>query len=221
MKIDVKGAVVQDSDAWIYEWLGMSFCSPSNVQRALAEADGGTVDVEINSGGGDIFAASEIYTALRNYRGELRIHVTGMAGSAASVIACAGKSDISPTAMVMVHNVSSGGADGDYHVKDKESEILRKANEAIAAAYTEKTGMSREDALAMMDRETWMTAADAVKAGLIDEIAQPPGIQLSAAAGGLLPPETIRRIRNTVKSPAARRAQAEIDILRLKGEQTQ
>lgn len=217
MRIEVKGAIVSDSDAWIYDFLGMSCCSPKKVNKALSEAAGTEVDVYINSTGGSIFAGSEIYSALRGYKGKVMIHVVGTAASAASVIACAGESDISPTAMVMVHNVSSGGAEGDYHVKDKESEILRKANEAIAAAYIEKTGMKKEDALAMMDRETWMTAEDAVKVGLIDRIAEPAAMNMVAAAGNVLPAEAIEKLRNTLKSPEAR-WQAQLDLLRLKGE---
>lgn len=217
MRIEVKGAIVSDSDAWIYDFLGMSCCSPKKVNKALSEAAGTEVDVYINSTGGSIFAGSEIYSALRGYKGKVMIHVVGTAASAASVIACAGESDISPTAMVMVHNVSSGGAAGDYHVKDKESEILRKANEAIAAAYIEKTGMKKEDALAMMDRETWMTAEDAVKVGLIDRIAEPAAMNMVAAAGNVLPAEAIEKLRNTLKSPEAR-WQAQLDLLRLKGE---
>lgn len=88
-----------------------------------------------------------------------------MAASAASVIACGGDSDISPTAMLMVHNVSAESS-GDYHQMDKTSNVLKKANQAMAAAYVEKTGMKESDALAMMENETWLTAADAVKKAL-------------------------------------------------------
>lgn len=202
MRIDVKGTIVSDSDAWIYDWFGIECCNPRKVNEAITKANGSALDVYINSGGGSIFAGSEIYSALRGYSGQVKIHVVGIAASAASVIACAGRSDISPTAMLMVHNVSSAGASGDYHVMDKESETLKKANETIAAAYVEKTGMSMKDALAMMDKETWMSAQDAVKAGLIDEISEPKNMNLTAAVGcEILPYEVIEKIRNTVKNP--------------------
>ena len=142
------------------------------------------------------------------------------AGSAASVIACAGWCDMSPTAMMMVHNVSAG-ASGDYHDMERCAETLKKANAAMAAAYVAKTGMSEADALAMMDRETWMTAQDALDKKLVDAIAEPAPTALSmtaAAEGCLLSAETVERIRNTVKSPAARKLAAEIEIWKVKGE---
>ena len=220
MKINIMGAIVPNDDAWVYAYLDMQCCSPALVADALAEAAGQNVDVYINSGGGDIFAGSEIYAALRAYTGQLRLHVVGLAGSAASVIACAGWCDMSPTAMMMVHNVSAG-ASGDYHDMERCAETLKKANAAMAAAYVAKTGMSEADALAMMDKETWMTAQDALDKKLVDAIAEPAPTALSmtaAAEGCLLSAETVERIRNTVKSPAARKLAAEIEILKLKGE---
>ena len=220
MKIDVKGDVVSNDDEWVYDWLGYDCASPRKVLSALDKAAGQPLDVYINSGGGDIFAGSEIYEALRGYRGQAHIHVVGVAASAASVIACARESDIAPTGLVMVHNVSSG-AQGDYHAMDKSSEILKKANRSIAAAYVAKTGKPEEDVLAMMDRETWMTAQDAVDAGLIDAVSTPGA--LVAAGPGTIPRAVIDKIKDTVKNPfsggddARRRAQAKMELLELKG----
>lgn len=225
MKIDVKGTIVSDSDAWIYEWFGIAVCNPQKVNEIIAKANGETLDVYINSGGGSIFAGSEIYSSLRAYNGGVKIHVVGLAASAASVIACAGQSDISPTAMLMVHNVSSY-AEGDYRDMDKQSDILKKANETIAAAYVAKTGMTEAEALALMDDETWLSAKDAVAKGLIDKIAEPQNVQLVASFGStLLPPEVIERVRNTVKNPLEnkadifihKKAQAKLNLLKLGG----
>ena len=152
MRIDVKGTIVSNDDKWIYEWFEMDATCPNDVNKLIDQANGEPLEVYINSGGGDIFAGSEIYSALRSYKGEVNIHVVGIAASAASVIACAGKSDITPTAMFLVHNVS-GSAQGDYHVMDKSSDVLQTANRSIAAAYIAKTGMSEQEALAMMDQK--------------------------------------------------------------------
>lgn len=199
MKIDVKGVIIPNDDAWIYEWFEIDHTNPAKVESALAEAGGEDVDVEINSGGGDVFAGSEIYSAIRAYEGKVKIHVTGIAASAASVIAMAGDSDISPTAQMMLHNVSMMQS-GDYHDHDKASEILQTANKAVAAAYVEKTGMEEKDALKLMDKESWLTAAQAVEYGLIDEIAQSKqtgSAQLVAAFGAnILPAKLINEMRN-------------------------
>lgn len=202
MKINIKGPIVSNNCAWIYEYFGDEHVAPKKVIEALAEANGEDVDIEINSGGGDVFAGSEIYSAIRAYTGKVNIHVVGLAASAASVIACAGKSDMAPTAQMMVHNVSTYSA-GDYHDMDKAADMLRQANRAIAAAYVEKSGMSEQDALDLMDAETWITAKDAVDYGLIDSIAEsknsdPDGnvnFSLAASVGGMLPPSVINKMQ--------------------------
>lgn len=202
MKIDIKGAIVPNDDAWIYDWFGETYTSPKNVSAALEEANGEDVDIEINSGGGDVFAGSEIYAAIRAYPGTVNIHVVGLAASAASVIACAAKSDIAPTAQMMVHNVSTWAA-GNYHDMDHASSMLKQANRAIAAAYVEKSGMSEKDALDLMDAETWITAQDAVDYGLIDKIAgsqnsvqdEDASVRLAASVGGMLPPSVINKMQ--------------------------
>lgn len=171
MKINIKGTIVNTEDSWIYDLFEIENTNPKMVADKIEEAGGEDLDIYINSGGGDVFSASEIYSAIREYSGAVHIHVTGLAASAASVIACASDSDIAPTAQLMVHNVSTS-ASGNYHDMDKASEDLKKADRAIAQAYRDKTGMSEADALELMDSETWITADDAVTYGLIDRIAE-------------------------------------------------
>lgn len=224
MRIDVKGTIVSNDDKWIYDLFEWDATCPNDVIKAIDQANGESLEVYINSGGGDIFAGSEIYSALRSYQGEVNIHVVGFAASAASVIACAGKSDISPTAMVMVHNVSSI-ARGDYHVMDKSSDILQTANKSIAAAYMAKTGMSEKESLTMMDQETWLTAQQAVDKGLIDKIAENQNLKLVAAyQTPLIPQSVIDKVRNIVKNPLneagvfmPEKAQAKLNLLKLGG----
>lgn len=220
LRIDIKGIIVPNDDAEIYDWLGMENTCPGQVGRLIEQAGGENIDVYIDSGGGDIFAGSDIYSALRSCKGEVKIHVIGLAASAASVIACAAKSDISPTAMIMVHNVS-GTASGDYRQMDKTSEILKKANKAIAGAYMHKTGMSEEEALSMMDKETWLTAAEAVEKGLIDEISEERGLLMTAAVSNMLPRQAVLKIKNLVHCPPENNGadflHAKLKLLKLKG----
>lgn len=206
MKIDVKGVIVPNNDAWIYDLFDVENTSPGKVAKAIEDANGEDLDIYINSGGGDVFAGSEIYSAIRAYTGKVHIHVTGIAASAASVIACAGDSDISPTAQIMVHNVSTY-ADGNYRDMKHASNVLRQADRAIASAYMAKSGMSEKDALDLMDAESWLTAQDAVEYGLIDRIAENQNAQpesdsgmpnangLAASVGGLLPPSVISKMQ--------------------------
>lgn len=199
MRIDVKGTIIPNDYAWIYKYLEMDGTCPKYVDERISEANGEPLDVYIDSGGGDIFAGSAIYSALRSYKGEVNIHVVGLAASAASVIACAGKSDIAPTAMIMVHNVSAT-SNGDYHDMDKSSDTLKKANRAIASAYVEKTGMSEAEALDLMDGTTWMCASEAVERGLIDRIAEKEISPIAASVSGLLPQTAINKLKNVIKN---------------------
>ena len=193
MRIDVRGTIIPNDDQWIYDWFEIEATSPKIVNDAIANANGDRLDVYINSGGGDVFSGSEIYSALREYSGTVKIHVVGIAASAASVIACAAECEMSPTAQMMVHNVSSC-THGDYHDMDKMSEILQKANETIAAAYMAKSGMSKQEALDMMDKETWLSAEDALKLGLVDEISGSKNLQLVAGIENIIPRSVIDKM---------------------------
>jgi len=221
MRIDVKGVIIPNDDKWVYDWFEMDSTSPKQIIDALESANGQDIDVYIDSGGGDVFAGSNIYSALRSYHGKVNIHIVGLAASAASVIACAGHSDIAPTAMMMIHNVSSM-ARGDYHAMDKESEILKKANEAVSAAYMAKCGISQQEALAMMDKESWLTAEECVNLGLVDEIAVCQNLQLVASESGVLPKAVIEKIKNAIQgsgvNPAFCFEKEKLNLLKLKGE---
>ena len=213
MRIDIKGDIISNDDKWIYEWFEMDATCPKDVLKAIEEANGDRLDVYINSGGGDISAGSEIYAALQAYTGQVFIHVVGYACSAASVIACAGHSDMVRTGLFMYHNVS-GGFRGDHRAMTKGAEILQTANRAIAAAYREKTGKSEKELLEAMDAETWMTAEDAVAMGFIDEIAESQNLKLSASASGSLPAGVVDKVRNLIKAPFSQLN--ELEALRIK-----
>lgn len=220
-KIEVKGTIVGNADKWIYEWFGMDATCPKDVNAAISEANGEPLLVEINSGGGDVFAGSEIYTALKAYAGTVEINIVGLAASAASVIAQAGHSRISPTALFMVHNVS-GSAAGDFRDMQQEAEILQTANKAVAAAYLEKTGKSMEELLGIMDAETWMDAQKAVEYGFVDEVMFASAPTLTNGIG-VLPAQTIHKLKDLLPARGEENAEvktvtAKLKLLRLKGE---
>ena len=169
MKIDVKGPVVPNAHKPVYDYYGIQCVCPADVQASLDAANGEPVVVYINSGGGDVFAGAEIYTALMDYPGDVELQIVGLAASAASVIAMARRCVISPVGQIMVHNVSSA-AEGDYRAMHHTGDVLDNANDALANAYMRKSGLPREKIRQMMDEETWLTAPAALKAGLVDEI---------------------------------------------------
>lgn len=169
-QIDIKGDVVSNDVGEFYEWFGMSSTYPSKVQRAIANDEDDEITLNIASNGGDVFAASEIYTMLKDSGKTVTVNIQGLAASAASVIAMAGNTvRMSPTSQMMIHKalVSTVGNSDDL---EHESGVLNSIDESIAAAYELKTGLSQTDILQMMSNETWMNAKVAVDKGFADEI---------------------------------------------------
>ncbi|WP_291683760.1 ATP-dependent Clp protease proteolytic subunit [Blautia sp.] len=104
--VKINGDIVRNEDKWIYDWFDMEATCPKDVTAAVEGAkDGEEIEVLINSGGGDVLAGQEIYTTLLG-KDNVTIKIQSLAGSAAGVVAMAGKSQISPVAMLMIHNVS-------------------------------------------------------------------------------------------------------------------
>lgn len=167
MRVNIKGAIVSNNDKWIYDMLDMDATSPKDVIDALPSSNE-DIEVIINSGGGDVFSGSEIYTALKAYQGNVNVKVVGIAASAASVIAMAGSSiEMSPTSQMMIHNASSI-AMGDNREMQTAFNMLTSANQAIANAYIAKTGKSEQEIVDLMNDETWFSADAAVEQGFAD-----------------------------------------------------
>ena len=130
----------------------------------------GDITVWINSPGGDVFAASQIYNMLKEYPGNVTVKIDGLAASAASVIAMAGsKVMMSPVSMLMAHNPMTM-AFGDAVEMEKAIAMLSEVKESIINAYELKTGLSRTKISHFMDAETWFNAKKAVELGFADDI---------------------------------------------------
>ena len=133
-------------------------------------AGSGPITIWISSPGGDCIAASQIYSMLMDYKGDITVKIDGIAASAASVIAMAGtKVLMAPTAVMMVHNPATM-AFGDHFEMEKAIEMLSEVKESIINAYEIKTGLPRKQLAKMMDNTTWMNANKAVEFGFADDI---------------------------------------------------
>lgn len=134
------------------------------------DACSGPINVWINSPGGDVYAAAQIYNMLRDYKDHVTVKIDGLAASAASVIAVAGDTVlISPVGMMMIHNpatIAMGNAADMEHAIT----MLNEVKEAILNAYVDKTGLSRNKLSKMMDDETWFNAKKAVELGFADKV---------------------------------------------------
>jgi ATP-dependent Clp protease protease subunit len=207
LKIPIKGVIVSNDDKWIYEWFGFEATSPNDVTELIKTAGKEDLEVEINSGGGDVYAGSEIYTALMSYKGKVIIDIVGVAASAAGVIAMAGRpTRISPTAQLMLHNVMAGDY-GDYRVLQHGAEIIKNYNISIANAYRLKSGMEENKLLELMDAGgsinygTWLNAQQALENKFVDEIMFDTGKKLAASTSfsGSIPPGVINKLKSHFK----------------------
>jgi ATP-dependent protease ClpP protease subunit len=138
----------------------------------------GTIHLRINSPGGDVFAAQAISQAIRDTKAKVVAHIDGYAASAATVIATAADEvEISDGGFYMIHNAWTFAVGNSSDMKATAA-LLDKVDGTLAAQYAKKSGMPLDEVKAAMDAETWYTADEAVKAGLVDRIA--PGAKVDA-----------------------------------------
>ncbi|AIL11288.1 TPA: head maturation protease, ClpP-related [Streptococcus pyogenes] len=169
-RINLKGPLIANNSQEVYDYYGMEAASAKSIIEKLPE-DNSDIILEVNSNGGLVTVGSEIYTALRNYKGKVTAEITGMAASAASVaVMGADKVVMSPTAQMMVHKALFNWVSGNSDDLDKASNALKSSDKAIVNAYVAKTGLSEDEIMDLMRNETFMSAQDAVEKGFADEV---------------------------------------------------
>ena len=158
----IDGVIAEES------WLDDEI-TPKQFKSELISGSG-DITLWINSPGGDVFAASQIYNMLMDYKENVTVKIDGLAASAASVIAMAGTRVLmSPVSQIMVHNPMTV-AIGNAEEMSKAIKMLSEIKESIINAYEIKTNLSRDEISKMMDSECWMNAKKAVELGFADEI---------------------------------------------------
>ena len=156
------GYIAQDS------WFDYDI-TPKQFKSELTNSEGDIV-VWLNSPGGDVFAASQIYNMLKEYNGKVTVKIDGIAASAASVIAMAGGEILmSPVAMMMIHNPATV-IFGEASDLQSGIDMLSEVKESIINAYEQKTSLPRNKISKMMDAETWFSAQKAVELGFADKV---------------------------------------------------
>lgn len=145
--------------------------TPQQFKNDLDELGGiSSLNIYINSGGGDVFAGQAIHSMLKRHKAYKTVYIDGLAASIASVIAMAGDKIIMPkNASMMIHNAWTLVA-GNKDDLRKMADDMEKIDAGIIATYTEKTGLEENEIVLLMDAETWFTADEAVKKGFADEI---------------------------------------------------
>lgn len=148
-------------------WTGEGV-TDKRIAAALRGMGGKDVEVLINSPGGNLFQGLAIYNLLREYEGKVTVKILGVAASAASfIVMAADEIQVARTGFYMIHN-SQVWAAGDRNALAEVADWLKPFDLAMADIYAQRTGLAVADLVEMMDRETWLTATEAVAQGFAD-----------------------------------------------------
>jgi ATP-dependent Clp endopeptidase proteolytic subunit ClpP len=170
-KIEVKALAADTAEILIYDEIGYWGVTAQDFKTALDGITASTINVRINSPGGDVFDGLAIYNSLKAHPATINTFVDGWAASAASFIMLAGDTvSMAENSMAMIHkawSVGIGNADDMLALNG----VLNKIDAQIAGMYAAKTGKTPDECLAAMAAETWFTAAEAKEFGLVDAVA--------------------------------------------------
>ena len=173
-RIKLSGTVVSNDSAAIYRYFGFQVIAPRDVSHAVDECpEDEELVLEINSGGGSVYAGFEIYNILRSCSRKTKAEVFSIAASAASIIAVACDTVLmSPVSNMMIHRSALRRASGNAETMEQAAQMLNTIDETMLNAYEEKVGdkSSRTKLRHMIENETFLTAEQAVNCGLADGI---------------------------------------------------
>lgn len=137
-----------------------------------AIGDVSTINVRINSAGGDVFDGLTIYRRLVDHKARIVVFIDGLAASIASVIAMAGEEiNMGESAQLMIHN-AWGVAIGNADDMRTMGNLLDTTSASIRDVYVARTANTGEKVKKWMDEETWFTAAEAMDAGFVTSVVE-------------------------------------------------
>ncbi|PFW52681.1 peptidase S14 [Bacillus cereus] len=162
-----------EADMYLYGSIGSGWfadISSRDIRYKLESIKAETINVHINSPGGDVFESIAIHNLLKNNSATINIHIDGLAASGASVIAMAADKVIMPkNTMLMIHKawtVAAGNSDGLRKIAND----LEKIDTAVTESYTSRFVGERSELETLLAEETWLTAEECLALGLCDEI---------------------------------------------------
>jgi len=171
-RFEVQAAGDDCTTLMIYDEIGEWGISAKMMRQALAGITTPRIRLEINSPGGDVFAGIAMFNDLVQHAARIEVVVTGVAASAASVIAMAGDDiAIHGNAFLMIHNAWAMTV-GDQNDHAATMQALAGIDTALARTYARRAGDDVDAITAMMNAETWMDAEQAVDRGFADRIVE-------------------------------------------------
>ena len=227
----------EKAEIWIYDYIGEDFWTGGGItskkfQKELSEIKAKQIDLHINSPGGVVFDGITIYNLLKQHPAQITTYIDGLAASIASVIALAGEKVVmAENALYMIHS-PTGMAIGPAKTLRETADVLDKIESTLTGTYVSKSGKKEEEIKAMLEAETWMTAAEAKEAGFVDEIAEELDLAACAkfvpvmqkagfrhipedlSSGGKSPPENERDLERVLRDAGYSRKTAQSIVAR-------
>ena len=191
-----KNLAKEDSNAVlsIYDEIGFWGVQAKDFVNSVRDVKSAGIDVEINSPGGDVFAALAMYNALKGSGKVINVKVMGVAASAASLVAMAGDSIVMPqNTFMMIHNPWLF-TQGNAAQLRETADTLDKIGDGIRATYAAKTKLSDEELTAILEKDTWLSADEALEMGFATEVIDGVEAQASFDMARADLPEAVRGV---------------------------
>lgn len=178
MALKVKALAGGAAEIYIYgaiggDWMGEGITAKDFSDQLKSLGNVKTIDVRVNSEGGDVFDGRTIHTLLKTHPAKICMYVDGIAASAASLIAMAGDTiTMADGSFMMIHQAwtMAGGRAVDLR---KTADLLDQVNESLVTTYAARTKIDSKKIRKMMDDETWMESSDALALGFCDCVSEP------------------------------------------------
>ena len=168
------------AEIFIYSDIGYDWWEDKSTAQLFAEelknlGNVSSIDLHINSNGGDVFDGQAIHTLIKNHKGFVTAYIDGLAASIATVIAMGADKVIMPkNAMMMIHNAWTG-LYGNANDLRKMADDLDHINDTIVNPYLAKVKDKTDEATIrdLMNKESWLNAEECLSLGLCDEVSEP------------------------------------------------
>ncbi|NTW99600.1 MAG: Clp protease ClpP [Geobacteraceae bacterium] len=221
-----------EATLFLYDEIGAWGITAKDFTAELSGVTAGTINLRLNSPGGDVFDGFTIHNLLKEHPAKVKVQVDGLAASIASIIAMAGDEvRMAKNAFMMIHNAWSGLM-GNAEDMRKMADTLDKIDGQLVKTYQDKTGSTQRDIRQMMADETWLTADEAVSKGFADSIGDPAEVKArfdlakfanvpqAVMAMNTLPqePATEREIEQLLRDAGASKKAALAAVAVIKGE---
>lgn len=166
-------------------------------RAALDAVEGETLEVQINSVGGDVMAGLGMYNMLRNWAGagkQLTTRVTGVAASIASIIMLAGdRREMPSNAFAMVHAVKSGAWGTADEIRD-QADVVAKVQTSLRNIYVDRMGIDEAKATEIMAKDTWLNADECLEMGFVTAVIDPVQATAKFDLGRAALPENVAKV---------------------------